>query len=362
MSKVVDRTDHVHAGQPLRSDVAPAAQRARPVDADDDARAAGDVRDRARSAQQRRGCASMGRGDRHPVLVLPGFMGDDASTVALRFFIRSWGYWSHGWGMGQNLGPTPDAAPGHQRPARGPVQPARPAGQPGRLEPRRPLRPVPRPQAPGVGAPGDHARLAAPDARGRPGRTVAALRPAQVELRPGVRRQGGLPAGTVARAVDDDLLAHRRRGPLAGVHRRRRRAARQRRGHAAATSASASTRRRCTPSATGWPSRRARGSRSRRRACCVGCTRTPPPTTRKDAFGVAESPRRDRAERVDRLRPCDPAGAHVRAGWPWRSWPRSVSRWSRRYGPTPRQGTCPVARCYASPYRRPSAARRSSGN
>jgi pimeloyl-ACP methyl ester carboxylesterase len=54
----------------------------------------------------------IGRGDRHPVLVLPGFMGDDASTIALRFFIRSWGYWSHGWGLGQNLGPTPEVLQG----------------------------------------------------------------------------------------------------------------------------------------------------------------------------------------------------------------------------------------------------------
>ena len=55
---------------------------------------------------------AMGRGDRHPVLVLPGFMGDDASTVALRFLVRSWGYWSHGWGLGQNVGPTPDVLRG----------------------------------------------------------------------------------------------------------------------------------------------------------------------------------------------------------------------------------------------------------
>jgi pimeloyl-ACP methyl ester carboxylesterase len=57
---------------------------------------------------------AMGRGDRHPVLVLPGFMGDDASTVALRSFIRSWGYWAHGWGLGSNLGPTPDLIDGIQ--------------------------------------------------------------------------------------------------------------------------------------------------------------------------------------------------------------------------------------------------------
>jgi pimeloyl-ACP methyl ester carboxylesterase len=55
---------------------------------------------------------AIGRGDRHPVLVLPGFMGDDASTVALRAFIRSWGYWAHGWGLGSNLGPTPQTLGG----------------------------------------------------------------------------------------------------------------------------------------------------------------------------------------------------------------------------------------------------------
>ena len=49
---------------------------------------------------------AVGRGDRHPVVVLPGFMGDDASTVALRSFIRSWGFWAHGWGLGSNVGPT----------------------------------------------------------------------------------------------------------------------------------------------------------------------------------------------------------------------------------------------------------------
>jgi pimeloyl-ACP methyl ester carboxylesterase len=50
---------------------------------------------------------SLGRGDRHPVLVMPGFLGDDTSTVPLRFYLRSWGYWAHGTHTGQNLGPTP---------------------------------------------------------------------------------------------------------------------------------------------------------------------------------------------------------------------------------------------------------------
>jgi pimeloyl-ACP methyl ester carboxylesterase len=47
-----------------------------------------------------------GRGDRHPVLVLPGFAGSDRSTVPLRAVLRSHGYWVHGWGLGRNVGPT----------------------------------------------------------------------------------------------------------------------------------------------------------------------------------------------------------------------------------------------------------------
>jgi pimeloyl-ACP methyl ester carboxylesterase len=49
----------------------------------------------------------LGRGDRHPVLVMPGFIAGDSSTLPLRYFIRSWGYWAHGWRGGDNLGPTP---------------------------------------------------------------------------------------------------------------------------------------------------------------------------------------------------------------------------------------------------------------
>lgn len=49
----------------------------------------------------------LGRGDRHPVLVLPGFTAGDRSTMALRATLRGWGYWVHGWRLGLNLGPTP---------------------------------------------------------------------------------------------------------------------------------------------------------------------------------------------------------------------------------------------------------------
>jgi pimeloyl-ACP methyl ester carboxylesterase len=48
----------------------------------------------------------VGRGDRHPVLVLPGFTATDKSTAPLRRVLRAQGYWVHGWGLGTNLGPT----------------------------------------------------------------------------------------------------------------------------------------------------------------------------------------------------------------------------------------------------------------
>jgi pimeloyl-ACP methyl ester carboxylesterase len=50
------------------------------------------------------------RGDGHPVLVFPGFMASDFSTRALRRFLRSRGYAVHGWGLGRNLGPSPELA------------------------------------------------------------------------------------------------------------------------------------------------------------------------------------------------------------------------------------------------------------
>ena len=47
------------------------------------------------------------RGESHPVLVLPGFMASDSSTVFLRSFLRRLGYKPEGWGQGRNKGPTP---------------------------------------------------------------------------------------------------------------------------------------------------------------------------------------------------------------------------------------------------------------
>jgi len=45
------------------------------------------------------------RGDGHPVMVLPGFMGGDGYNSALRRYLSKLNYAVHGWGMGRNLGP-----------------------------------------------------------------------------------------------------------------------------------------------------------------------------------------------------------------------------------------------------------------
>ncbi|MEX0340096.1 MAG: esterase/lipase family protein [Arenibacterium sp.] len=47
------------------------------------------------------------RGDGQPVLVLPGLTTSDRSTIALRRFLKSKGYPTHGWKQGLNLGPRP---------------------------------------------------------------------------------------------------------------------------------------------------------------------------------------------------------------------------------------------------------------
>ena len=44
------------------------------------------------------------RGDGHPVMVLPGYGGDDDSTVVLRRYLRSIGYDARPWRLGRNMG------------------------------------------------------------------------------------------------------------------------------------------------------------------------------------------------------------------------------------------------------------------
>ena len=51
--------------------------------------------------------ATVARGDGHPVLVLPGLMASDLSTVILRRILSAQGYACHGWGLGVNRGPHP---------------------------------------------------------------------------------------------------------------------------------------------------------------------------------------------------------------------------------------------------------------
>jgi pimeloyl-ACP methyl ester carboxylesterase len=46
------------------------------------------------------------RGERHPVLVLPGLGASDVSTAALRRWVRTLGYPVVGWALGRNRGPT----------------------------------------------------------------------------------------------------------------------------------------------------------------------------------------------------------------------------------------------------------------
>lgn len=54
----------------------------------------------------RRAFSGAPRGDGHPVLVLPGLLGGDGSTRAMRAFLRGLGYHVHAWRLGRNWGPT----------------------------------------------------------------------------------------------------------------------------------------------------------------------------------------------------------------------------------------------------------------
>ena len=51
-------------------------------------------------------------GDGHTVLVLPGFLADDRSTLVLRNTLGSLGYRTYGWGLGRNVGPTAEILEG----------------------------------------------------------------------------------------------------------------------------------------------------------------------------------------------------------------------------------------------------------
>jgi pimeloyl-ACP methyl ester carboxylesterase len=59
--------------------------------------------------------AAAPRGAAHGVLVLPGFMAGDASTVPLRRFVRGLGHTVWGWRLGRNRGPTDEILAGMPR-------------------------------------------------------------------------------------------------------------------------------------------------------------------------------------------------------------------------------------------------------
>lgn len=44
------------------------------------------------------------KGDKHPVLVLPGFGGGDGTTAVLRRFLKGQGYTAYPWKLGRNMG------------------------------------------------------------------------------------------------------------------------------------------------------------------------------------------------------------------------------------------------------------------
>jgi pimeloyl-ACP methyl ester carboxylesterase len=55
------------------------------------------------------------RGDGHTVLVLPGFLADDRSTMVLRGYLSTLGYKTSAWGLGRNIGPTPGILKGMEQ-------------------------------------------------------------------------------------------------------------------------------------------------------------------------------------------------------------------------------------------------------
>ena len=60
-------------------------------------------KERAQSFRFRRKYQPITKGDGHPVLVIPGFLGNDRSTLALRKFLKRIGYKPYAWELGINL-------------------------------------------------------------------------------------------------------------------------------------------------------------------------------------------------------------------------------------------------------------------
>ncbi len=52
------------------------------------------------------------KGEGRPVLVLPGFIASDTSTIPLRILLRQLRHRPKGWGLGRNMGPKPETLQG----------------------------------------------------------------------------------------------------------------------------------------------------------------------------------------------------------------------------------------------------------
>lgn len=59
--------------------------------------------------------AMLPRGERRPVLVLPGFLADDSSTRAMRRLLGHLGHDVHAWKQGRNIGPSNEIIDGMVR-------------------------------------------------------------------------------------------------------------------------------------------------------------------------------------------------------------------------------------------------------
>jgi len=54
--------------------------------------------------QDRKFLANLDKGDGHTVMVLPGFMAGDYSTLPIRYFLKQWKYDARAWNLGLNFG------------------------------------------------------------------------------------------------------------------------------------------------------------------------------------------------------------------------------------------------------------------
>ena len=164
------------------------------------------------------GSASAARPDGPTLMVLPGFLATDRTTLGLQRALAGAGYRVTGWGLGMNRGVRPDTleriAAQVERLRRGA------AGHPGRLEPRRNLCPRGGQDAARSGRQGRHARHAF---LGRPARQQC-LAPLRAD-RPPPGRRASDPGRSLGEASGADLaLVAARRGHRARLRPRRARA------------------------------------------------------------------------------------------------------------------------------------------